>query len=409
MTKIINLIKNALAKPISLYIHVPFCAAKCAYCDFYSVALSSSTPDGLAKSELEINSWLDALELEAEFWREQAGAKLKLKTLYIGGGTPSLLNLSAWRRLIKIIYDLCDLKNLQEATSEANPSSLIVNQDLINFWRDNFFTRISLGVQSLNNDELKILGRLHDSTTALKALELINNSGLSSSADLIFGVPNQNLRSWSASLKGILDAGVNHISTYQLTLEENTPLGKIYLNSDLNSDKKLPDGYFFYRYAQWLLPKKNFLQYEISNFALNGHECRHNIAYWKQENVLALGPAASGYLDGVRYKNPENLEFYFQAAQDNFNNMFQDYENLNQNNRAVEAAILALRTRDGINKSEFIFKHGENLFNKVKNILADLPEHLIYISDEKLALTPAGMRVGNAVWTELMDLMEYGK
>ena len=390
-------IKIKLNNIKGLYVHVPFCKAKCAYCDFYSIALKSSTPDGLLKSKLEINSWLDALELETKFWRGLAGGKLKINTLYIGGGTPSILDLSEWQRLIKIILSLCDLKFLSEASVEANPSSLILNKDLIKFWRENFITRVSLGVQSLNDKELKILGRIHDAKMALSALDLIINSGLNANADLIFAIPSQDLRSWSNSLKLIIKSGATHISAYNLTLEPDTPLGKIY------SEQDLPDGYKFYRYAQWLLAKKNFAQYEISNFALKNFECLHNKLYWQQENVLGLGPAASGYIDGLRYKNPESLSEYYKNL-NNFKNIFASSEVLDLKDKAVECAILNLRTREGINKVNFINKFGEYLFNKVKNILLGLPENLLIINDESLALSPAGMRVGNAVWTELMDL-----
>ena len=383
-----------------LYIHVPFCKAKCAYCDFYSIALTSSSPDGLLNSQLEIDAWLDALELEAKLWRDAAGGKLKIKTLYIGGGTPSILSLSAWQRLIKIILSLCDLNNLREASVEANPSSLILNKDLIKFWRENFITRVSLGVQSLNNNELKILGRVHDASMALKALDLIINANFNASADLIFALPKQDLRSWHNSLKLIINSGVRHISAYQLTLEPHTPLGKIYKDADL------PDGYKFYRYAQWLLNHKNFAQYEISNFALKGSECQHNILYWRQENVLALGPAASGYIDGLRYKNPENLASYYKILRENlyFNNILACAENLDLKDRAVECAVLNLRTREGISKQEFVLKFGIELFNKVKNVLLSLPENLFIINKDKIALSAAGMRVGNAIWAELMDL-----
>ena len=395
-------IKIQLNNIKGLYIHVPFCKAKCAYCDFYSIALKSSTPDGLLKSKLEINSWLDALELETKFWRGLAGGKLKINTLYIGGGTPSILDLSEWQRLIKIILSLCDLKFLSEASVEANPSSLILNKDLIKFWRENFITRVSLGVQSLNDKELKILGRIHDAKMALSALDLIINSGLNANADLIFAIPSQDLRSWSNSLKLIINSGATHISAYNLTLEPDTPLGKIY------SEQDLPDGYKFYRYAQWLLANKNFSQYEISNFALKNFECLHNKLYWQQENVLALGPAASGYIDGLRYKNPESLSEYYKNLNNfkNFNlkNIFASAEVLDLKDKAVECAVLNLRTSEGINKINFINKFGEDLFNKIKNILLGLPENLFDIDDERIALSAAGMRVGNAVWAELLDL-----
>lgn len=370
--------------PLSLYIHVPFCAAKCGYCSFYSLPDISM-----------IGAYVDALRKEANVWRKRLG-RIPVRTIYVGGGTPSILPISMWRELIRIIESLCSFDSLEEATSEANPSSL--SEELLLLLRDSFFTRISLGVQSLDDGELRRIGRIHDRAAALSAMEAAASSGLRLSADLIFGLPGQTLRSWRTSLKGVVNAGAQHISAYQLTLEPDTPMGR--------EMPILPDGYPFYRYAQWLLPKLGFEQYEISSFAPTGMECRHNMAYWRQENVLALGPAAWGYLDGVRYANPSDLSGYLDAAGSGFSEPFARSETLNERERAVELAVLMLRTRDGIVRADFSAHFGSAVMCEIDTILNSLPAHLFYRDAERVSLTQAGMRVGNAIWSEIYAGME---
>ena len=356
-------------KDFSLYIHVPFCEKKCGYCSFYS----------LSGHESKINFWLDALEREAEIYSRKP--EIGIKTLYIGGGTPSILNISQWQKILKILNKNFNLENLIEATAEANPNSL--TSEHIKFFRENNFTRISLGVQSLNDSELKILGRLHDSKKAFEAMELVKKSGLALNCDLIFAVPGQTLRTWSDSLKSVIKFA-DHVSAYQLTLEPDTPLGQKYLNEDLNGQ-----GYKFYRYAQYFLPKKNFLQYEISNFAPEGNECRHNIAYWTHGNVIALGPSAVSYVDGIRYKNPASLEKYFSE------NLI-EREILTPHEKIIESVILSLRTKWGVKR--------ENLPDEAEKILDSMPEDLFIKTEKRIALSPRGMRLGNSIWCELIEL-----
>lgn len=372
----------------SLYLHVPFCAAKCGYCSFYSRCAG----DG------EVAAWLDALEIEACAWRAQLGGRVPLRTLYVGGGTPSLLTVGDWRRLLRALEAVADLSSLEEASVEANPSSL--TKEHLTLWRDGGFTRVSLGVQSLDDGELRCIGRLHDAAGALGAMNLVLGAGLSLNVDLIFGLPNQTLRSWSASLRGVLTAGAGHLSTYQLTLEPDAPMSR--------QSPSLPDGYPLYRYAQWFLTKKKFLQYEISSFAPSGAECRHNLAYWRQEPVLPLGPAAWGYLDGWRWSNPPTLEAYLEAARRGFPDPFAGAERLSQRACALEAAILALRTRWGIDRQEFARRWGTEVLGKVEGVLLALPSRLLRSDERSLALTPSGMRVGNAVWAELIALEDQG-
>ena len=355
-----------------LYIHVPFCEKKCGYCSFYSE--SGRTGD--------INSWLKALETEARQF-----PKISLKTLYIGGGTPSVLNISQWENLMRIINKYFDLTHLKESTTEANPNSL--NSEHIKFLKDNNFSRISLGVQSLNDDELRFLGRLHDSYKALKAMELVKNSGFLLNCDLIFGIPGQNMRTWANSLKNVINFAA-HVSAYQLTLEPNTPLAKKLKNTDFNEA-----GYYFYRYAQFFLPRKNFLQYEISNFAPQGNECLHNLSYWNHDDVIALGPSAVSYVDGVRYKNPDTLDEYFHAAENNFPDFSREFEKLTPHENEIELAILSLRTKWGILR--------ENLPPEIEEKLNSMPDDLFIKTSERISLSPRGMRLGNSIWCELLD------
>ena len=348
-----------------LYIHVPFCEKKCGYCSFYSVVEKN-----------KIDSWLKNLELEAKTYKRES--KIKIKTLYIGGGTPTILNIFQWHELLRIINENFNLENLIEATTEANPNSLTYEH--IKFFCENKFTRVSLGVQSLNDNELKILGRLHDSKKALEAMELVKNSGLLLNCDLIFAIPEQTLRTWANSIKTVIKFA-DHVSTYQLTLEPDTPLGKEFNNEDLNET-----GYKFYRWAQYYLPRKNFLQYEISNFAPEGNECKHNLAYWTQENVIALGPSAVSYVDGVRYKNPASISKYFDK------NLI-EREELSPREKKIEKIILALRTKWGIKYSE--------LLPEAEKILSAMPNDLFIKPRDRIALSPRGMRLGNSIWCEL--------
>ena len=372
-----------MQKGLCVYLHVPFCAGKCGYCSFYSALPNAG----------DIEGYLDAIAAEIALWRKRLGVPV-LRTLYVGGGTPSLLSLGAWKRLIALLEGLGDWSALEEATAEANPCSL--SEELLALWRSSFFTRVSLGVQSLDDGELKILGRRHDAPLALRAIERVARAGLRVGTDLIFGVPGQTVRSWAASLRGVLEAGAQHVSAYQLTLEPDTPMG--------GQDPTLPDGYPFYRYAQWFLPRRGFLQYEIASFAPPGGECRHNLAYWRQEDVLALGPAAWGYLAGRRYSNPGTLDAYIEMAKRGLSGAGQTGETLTPRGRGVEAAILALRTRWGIDRADFAARWGVPLLQEVESVLGAVPSRLVRDDGQNLALTSAGMRVGNAIWAELLAL-----
>jgi oxygen-independent coproporphyrinogen-3 oxidase len=376
----------------SLYLHVPFCVSKCGYCSFYSRPADDAS----------VEAWLAALGRETELIGAIWEGRPPLRTLYVGGGTPTVLPLSVWKRLLRILENSFDLSALEEATVEANPCSL--TNDHLSLWRNSFVTRVSLGVQSLQDIELTWLQRRHDANTALRALDIAVRRGFDVSADLIFGLPMQTLRTWRDSLRRVLASGVKHISIYQLTLEPHTPLGQI--------NPALPDGYAFYRFAQWYLARKGLEQYEIASFAARDNECRHNLAYWIQGNVLALGPSAWGYLDGFRYRNAASIEEYVSMTDTRLPPV--EAERLEGRSRGVEAAILALRTRQGVDLTSFAARFGRELADEVTDVLEKIPRRLVSFEDDaasesprrRVRLTPSGMRVGNAIWVELLELAD---
>ncbi|MDR1979029.1 MAG: radical SAM family heme chaperone HemW [Synergistaceae bacterium] len=374
----------------SLYLHVPFCVSKCGYCAFYSEA------QGGASSSIE--AWLDALSREASRIDAIWEGRPRLRTLYIGGGTPTVLSLFEWKRLLRILNDGFDFSEIEEVTVEANPCSLTDGH--LSLWSDSFVTRVSLGVQSLRDDELSWLGRRHDARAAARALEKTCSRGFDVSADLIFGLPFQTLRTWRDSLRRVLDSGVGHVSVYQLTLEPGTPLG--------DAEPLLPDGYLFYRFAQWYLPRKKLEQYEIASFSRPGKECRHNLAYWRQEPVLALGPSAWGYFpeNGFRYRNAPTLEGYIPLTETQ--PPVTEAEQIGEQglSRGIEAAILALRTKWGIDTASFAARFGEELTEKVLRVLRKIPPRLVRFFEGGVCLTPSGMRIGNAIWVELLELAD---
>jgi oxygen-independent coproporphyrinogen-3 oxidase len=382
----------------SLYLHVPFCISKCGYCAFYSEAVekTQSTSNFPAANfpvaNFPMERWLSALSREAKRIHAMWEGRPSLRTLYIGGGTPTILSLPEWESLFRILEDAFDFSDIEEATVEANPCSLTDGH--LSLWRDSFVTRVSLGVQSLRDDDLAWLGRRHDARMALRALEKTCSRGFDVSADLIFGLPLQTLRMWHDSLRLVLDSGVGHVSAYQLTLEPGTPLGE--------AAPSLPDGYPFYRFAQWYLPRKGLEQYEIASFSRPGKECRHNRAYWSQEPVLALGPSAWGYLDGFRCRNAPTLEEY--AALAETRPPVTEAERLGSAARGIEAAILALRTKWGIDTNSFAARFGKELAEEVLHVLRRIPPRLVRFFEGGVCLTPSGMRVGNAIWVELLEL-----
>lgn len=368
--------------PFSVYIHLPFCLRKCPYCSFFSLPLKEAGRGKfIALLEGEMAAWKDRL---AGGWAD---------TVYFGGGTPSLLTLTQWESLFNSLEASLPLGAAPEITVEANPESL--TREHLSLWRERGVTRVSLGVQSFSDAELLWLERPHDGRRAEEALASIGEEGLSPSADLMFGLAGQTLRTWKYSLDRALSLGAEHLSLYQLSLERGSrwfsrpPEGR-------------PDGYPFYRFAQWLLPRKGFYQYEIASFSLPGRQSRHNRAYWTNKPVLALGAGAWGYWGEKRYRNEDTLKGYEQAVREN-GTACKEWLELSEVESAREAAVLYLRTSEGLPFDEFASRYGAEILREIRLILTEqVPGDCLEWRRESVALTPRGMRVGNSIWSLLI-------
>lgn len=314
----------------------------------------------------------------------------ELCTLYIGGGTPTALSVESWRALADMIEGAFSFAPNAEVTVEANPCSL--SAEHLRLWSDWRVTRVSVGVQSFDDAELVLLGRAHDACKASDAVCACLASGFSVSLDLMFGLPGGTLRNWARTLDQALALAVHHISLYQLTIEQGTPYAERGFN--------LTDGYAPYRYAQWLLPRRGYRQYEVASFARPGHECRHNLGYWDDGGYLGLGPAAWSHVGGTRRKNEPALARYASLVSSDGAVVFS--ESLTLPARARQAAVLALRTARGIEWGAFAARFGELAAREMREKLAAFPGDLVLLDESRAALTPRGLRVANLIWEDLI-------
>jgi len=319
-----------------LYIHVPFCIKKCGYCDFYSL------PD---KTGL-ISEYVEAIKQEACRYH-----RLECDTLYIGGGTPSLLGTKYLPSLLSGLYQTFDLRKETEATIEVNPDS--ASFDFFKTAKMKGISRISIGVQSLINAELKAAGRIHDAKQAANAVMEARRAGFESiSADLIIGLPGQDWRSLRFSLDSLTGLNIQHLSLYCLSIEQDTPFAT-------NRPQGLPSDNVqaeLYEQSVDFLEHHGFIHYEISNFAQPGFECQHNLNYWRGGEYVGLGPAAASHLKCKRYKNKADLEAYLK----NPLGQITEEETLAPAEKSAEEAMLRLRLlEEGLDIDEISKRFGE--------------------------------------------------
>lgn len=374
-------LREGLSRPLSLYVHVPFCRSRCPYCAFNSAVPASG----------EIEAYLAGLDRELSFFREISAVPLRARTIYIGGGTPSILTVSQWERLFLSLESNVDLSEVEEFSVEANPESLEV--DHLSLWRERAVSRVSVGVQSLDDGELKWLGRLHDAARARWAVASSLEAGFDVSGDLIFGLRDQTVRKWHESLSGMVELGLEHISLYQLTIEEDSRWGR-------TPPAGVRDGYGHYRWAQWYLPRMGFQQYEIASFARGEKWSRHNMAYWRRDSVLGIGPGAWGFLGGLRYGNICDLPSYLEALKGGEAAMYT--ERVSGFAEASEAAILALRTSSGIDLGWFRTDFGDDAADRLEREIGEFPPSCVDRREGAIRLSPKGMRIANSLWERLL-------
>jgi oxygen-independent coproporphyrinogen-3 oxidase len=373
---------------IGLYVHIPFCRRKCGYCDFYSV-------DG---NEPEMHSLVEAVltELEARLDRQD----WTVETIFVGGGTPTSLPDALLDRLFKALGKIKDTCGTVEFTVEANPCSLTkAKADIL---RSHGVDRLSLGAQSFCAEELRTLDRLHQPEEITTAIELSRQSGFEHlNLDLIFGIPGQTLTSWLNSLEQAVALGPDHLSCYGLTYEPGTPL-----NSCLEQHKIIPIDQELeakmYLACLGKLEEEGFGQYEISNFARPGGHCRHNLRYWRHRPGIGIGPAASSYLRGCRWRNVPDIGAYMNAISAG-EEPVAEFERLSPLQHAGEVAMLRLRLAEGINPEDFRKQTGLDLYETFgDSIKKHINAGLLEIFGENVRLTRKGMLLADEVITEFL-------
>jgi putative oxygen-independent coproporphyrinogen III oxidase len=325
-----------------LYGHVPFCKTKCPYCDFFSVTSLSAIPD-----------WLEAIKREMPLYRDRFS---RFDSLYLGGGTPSLLSHHDLASLVDRLHHNFSITDDAEFTMELNPDD--VSPDQLVVLRDLEVNRISLGVQSFDDRDLCFLKRRHTAEQALKALDELKGAGSAKvGIDLMYGLPGQTESSWMKTLEQAVSFNPEHLSCYQLTIHESTPFGHLKATGELELLGEEKESAFFVLTSSFL-KEKGYLHYEVSNFARGeGNLCRHNLKYWTRAPYLGLGPSAHSYQAGTRWWNLRDLKGYCRALAQG-KTPVAGSETLTADQVYLETILLGFRTRDGVAREIFRDKPG---------------------------------------------------
>lgn len=375
-----------------LYVHIPFCKTKCGYCDFYSV------PTGLQPTRPLVDRVCTELE------HRLADHSLRMTTVFVGGGTPTLLPPADLRALLETLSRCVVITDLEEFTVEANPAS--VDDRKAALLVENGVGRVSMGAQSYFPKELEALERIHCPDDIGPSVELLRRHGIGQvNLDLMFGIPSQSLVTWRESLARTIDLGVDHISAYGLTYEPGTRLTAMRraghvtpCDEDLETD--------MYLLAIDVLNEAGFEQYEISNFARPGCRCSHNLNYWRNGAYVGVGPSASGFVHGRRYKNVPDIVRYVRMM-DQSGTAEIEAETPDVSTLAMELVMMQLRLVEGLSIELFHNCTGEDPLGLFQPLLDRFVEdHLVVISDSHISLTRTGRLVANEVIRQLSSACE---
>lgn len=389
---------NVGMPPHSLYIHIPFCAIKCSYCAFNTY----THLDHL------IEPFVVALIRELQILaRSKPG--LPLHTVYIGGGTPSLLTVNQLSRILSTVRIEFELDPAAEISMESNPSDLHV--EYLSELRHIGITRLSIGMQSANQTELDLFARRHDFTSVVRAVESSRQAGYDNiNLDLIYGIPNQSVADWGTTLSAFLELDVEHVSLYALGLEDGTSL-KAWVDSgrlphpddDLTAD--------MYDLATAMLNTAGYNQYEISNWSRVGRECRHNLQYWRNLPYPGVGPGAHGYASGVRYSTILSPQRYIRALAESTESFVfprtpatDSAEVVEREAEIVETLIMGLRlTKEGISRQAFRDRFDIDLLDLHAEIIQRYIQlGLVYADDEIVRITQAGRLLSSSLFREFV-------
>ena len=370
-----------------LYIHIPFCKRRCIYCDFYSTTQSE-----------RIDSYVSALTAEIRLRKLYAGAET-VETIYFGGGTPSQLNRSHFEIIFAAIFNNYTVSTDAEITLEANPDDL--TPDYLADISSLPFNRISMGVQTFDDEKLKLLNRRHTAVQAINAVSFCRDAGFRNiSIDLIYGLPGQTMNDWHNDLKQAVALHPEHISAYHLIYEEGTPLWELKEHHQVEeADEDLSLNLF--RYLIHYLKDKGYEHYEISNFSLPDHQSRHNSSYWTGKKYIGFGPSAHSF-DGVsRQWNVASLSRYMDGIAKHCPDF--EIENLDLNTRYNDFVLTSIRTAAGMSLQRLKDDFGERLYHYcLRMAKPHLEQHTLEIKADVLKLTEEGIFISDGIMSDMM-------
>jgi len=386
---------QSLSQTESIYIHLPFCKTKCPYCDFASFA---------GHNTQEQTNYIKALCHEIEFRMPKLRDKIPIKTIFFGGGTPSLHSQEDFQMVFDCLRKYFVFNEAIEITMELNPGT--VNVSKLQEFQAVGFNRMSLGIQTFDEELLQKLGRGHSLADSYQAIKMIKDLNLKSwSLDLIYGLPNQSLESWADTIKQALSFEPPHISAYALSIETNTPFGEIYKNSGhpiLPTEDLVVE---MYQLAHSELQKQGIQRYEISNWAKINHEAKHNLRYWRAQTYFAFGLSAHGYLENQRYKNGRDLKSYlktFAESEHNTTNNFDfdfcdEVNSIDPAEQEEEIILLQLRLAEGLELNDSLYRH----LNK-QALEAFIEQGFIKKNNKRIFLSDKAILVSNKIIADLL-------
>lgn len=384
-------------KNLGIYIHIPFCVRKCDYCDFLSASSDEKT----------MKSYVKALIKEIELSKNKMEEYL-VDTVFIGGGTPSILEGNLIVDVMQALELNCNMADGAEITIECNPGT--VTEEKLLAYKNVGINRLSFGLQSANDNELKSIGRIHNYAQFLESYNLARKCGFSNiNVDLMSALPGQNESSYRDTLEKIIGLNPNHISAYSLIVEEGTKMHERVENAKMKGEIILPDEdeeRKMYYMTKSLLANAGYDRYEISNYAKAGYECRHNIGYWKRKDYLGFGIGAASLYKEERYSNISDINLYIEElSKDNcsLNNIQENADKLSKKERMEEFMFLGLRMISGVSMEDFENQFGvkfEEIYGSVTDKL--MSQGLLAQEDNWLKLTERGIDISNYVMSEFM-------
>ena len=379
----------AEGKALGLYLHIPFCVQKCNYCDFLSFGGSDQKDQA---------DYIEALINEIKYYGKIYRNIYYVDTIFIGGGTPSLIESSLIAKLVSAIKENFQIDENAEFTIESNPKTL--TREKLKTYIDSGINRLSIGAQSLDERLLHFMGRVHSKEDILSNFKLARECGFQNiNLDLMFAVPEQTKETWANTLEKAMEMGPEHISFYSLQIEEETPFFQMFREGRLKETSDELDR-AMYHGALSQLENRGYLHYEISNAAKAGYQCRHNLRYWSLEDYLGLGLGAHSYLDGIRFSNVKDLREYVVVSK----NGSVEWSHINSREENIsEYLFTGMRKMQGISLDDFRRRFGMNLESLYGDILEKYQEQkLIKIMDGNLRFTKNGIDISNRVLAEFV-------